>query len=189
MRESYHHKNLKNDLIENAIQIISKEGIEAVSLRSLSQKCNVSHNAIYRHFESKEKLLECARDYVTEKLCAHLKNSIEKVEKYDIETINILGFSYIDFYKNNKTYFSFLYRNSKEKITLTLDDIEDNYSPFEIFRCTFLNYIKISKISREDGLKKLIHYWADLNGLVSFIVSSNVEFDEKYKICLEDILK
>ena len=53
MKDSYHHENLKHDLIETAIGVISEKGFESLSLSGLSTLCGVSHNAVYRHFENK----------------------------------------------------------------------------------------------------------------------------------------
>ena len=63
MKEHYHHGNLKNDLIENGIKIIAEKGTDALSLRGLSALCGVSHNAIYNHFDSKEKMIDACREY------------------------------------------------------------------------------------------------------------------------------
>ena len=51
-KKSYHHKNLKNDLIEKGIELVDKYGINQLSLRKVAQACNVSHAAPYSHFSS-----------------------------------------------------------------------------------------------------------------------------------------
>ena len=56
MKEHYHHGNLKKELIEVGIKIISEEGFDHLSLRNISKQCGVSHNAIYRHFDNKEQI-------------------------------------------------------------------------------------------------------------------------------------
>ena len=46
-RQTYHHKDLRNALIETGIQLVSTEGINAFSLRKVAAACGVSHAAPY----------------------------------------------------------------------------------------------------------------------------------------------
>ena len=46
-KKPYHHKNLKNDLIEKGIELVNKNGINQLSLRKVAQACGVSHAAPY----------------------------------------------------------------------------------------------------------------------------------------------
>jgi AcrR family transcriptional regulator len=57
MIESYHHGDLKNALIQAGIQILSQEGIHALSLRKVAKLAGVSHAAPYAHFPDKQSLL------------------------------------------------------------------------------------------------------------------------------------
>ncbi|KIX14129.1 TetR/AcrR family transcriptional regulator [Dethiosulfatarculus sandiegensis] len=56
-KDTYHHENLREQLIEAALTIINKQGIESLTMRSLSQAVGASRTAAYRHFESKLDLL------------------------------------------------------------------------------------------------------------------------------------
>ena len=53
----YHHGNLKETLINVAIQEIKEQGTTNLSLRQLAQKCGVSQSAPYRHFRDKQHLI------------------------------------------------------------------------------------------------------------------------------------
>ena len=44
-RQTYHHKDLRNALIETGIQLVSTEGVNAFSLRKVAAACGVSHAA------------------------------------------------------------------------------------------------------------------------------------------------
>ena len=44
-RQTYHHKDLRNALIETGIQIVNTEGVNAFSLRKVAAACGVSHAA------------------------------------------------------------------------------------------------------------------------------------------------
>lgn len=56
-KKQYHHKDLRNALIEKGIEIVNSEGLYSFSLRKVAAACGVSHAAPYSHFQSKEELL------------------------------------------------------------------------------------------------------------------------------------
>lgn len=186
MKERYHHGNLKNELIEVGIRIISEEGFEHLSLRNISKQCGVSHNAIYRHFDDKEQMIDCCRAYVTETLTEYLNQSIAGLNLAEIDTLHTLGYAYIRFYKEHPTYFSFLYRNSSIRIVFTMDEIADNYPPYEVFRKVYLAIAERNGEAMEDGLKRLLRYWSLMHGAISLLISPNVEFPGDTEEYLKD---
>jgi AcrR family transcriptional regulator len=56
-RKSYHHGNLRETLLQAAIQLIGEVGPGGFTLREVARRAGVSHNAPYRHFQDKEELL------------------------------------------------------------------------------------------------------------------------------------
>ena len=187
MSDTYHHGNLKHELIENAISIIAESGASQLSLRSLSASCGVSHNAIYRHFDSKRKMIDCCREYVTQGLTDYLLSVIEGLDYTNPETIYKLSYSYIDYFRAHPTYFSFIYGSDSDcKIIFSLDKVEDNYPPFEIFRQVCIALIAEYKLNRTEGLRRLVRYWSLMHGAVSLMISPDVQLDGSWSECLKD---
>ncbi|MFA7395609.1 MAG: TetR/AcrR family transcriptional regulator [Sphaerochaetaceae bacterium] len=56
------------ELIEVAIELTSKEGIQALTIRNVSAQVGISEAAVYRHFESKQSLLKSVLLYLGELL-------------------------------------------------------------------------------------------------------------------------
>src|SRR5690554_7553935 len=54
---SYHHGNLREALLQEAILCIRRAGVENLSLRALARNIGVSQTAPYRHFTDKNALL------------------------------------------------------------------------------------------------------------------------------------
>ncbi len=56
-QSSYHHGNLRDEILIRAAEIIGEDGIEALSLRRIARDLGVSHGAPNRHFKTKADLL------------------------------------------------------------------------------------------------------------------------------------
>lgn len=57
MPSSYHHGNLREELLARAIVVLNEIGVEGLSLRALARDLGVSHAAPLRHFKTKSDLL------------------------------------------------------------------------------------------------------------------------------------
>jgi AcrR family transcriptional regulator len=184
VKESYHHGNLKRDLLETSIHIISEEGFEHLSLRNISAKCGVSHNAVYRHFDSKEQLISACQKYVTEEFVNYLEYRVNGEKTDTLGKIERLSYSYIEFYQEHPSYYSFLFRNSSAKIYITIDEKNENYPPYVLF-CKYYNqYAREKGLSEADTLVRLTRLWALLHGLTALLISKNIEWNGNWKACL-----
>lgn len=189
MKDNYHHGNLKNELIETSIRIISKEGFEHLSLRNISSQCGVSHNAIYRHFDTKDQLIKSCQDFVTNRLMECLTTAVSDTALSPGAALRHLCTAYLSFYEQHPTYYSFLYRNSSTQIRFTIDDTADNYPPMSLFRQIYFTYGKQNRLSDRECLTQLTNLWAFLHGLVALIISPNVVWDGNWQLCLENIIQ
>src|SRR5437667_272496 len=53
---TYHHGDLRAALLDAASRVLEKEGPDAISLRDLARRADVSHNAPYPHFPDRRAL-------------------------------------------------------------------------------------------------------------------------------------
>ncbi|MEM8557699.1 MAG: TetR/AcrR family transcriptional regulator [Bacteroidota bacterium] len=58
MPDSYHHGDLRTALLAAATDLLATGGVEAVTMRALAERTGVSRTAPYRHFATKDTLLE-----------------------------------------------------------------------------------------------------------------------------------
>jgi AcrR family transcriptional regulator len=190
MSDKIHHENLKEALMKEAIAMIDEGGFDTFSVRKLSSRCHVSHNALYRHFKSKDDLRnECIR-YVSTEFAASLSDSISGLDYSAVSTLAVLGQAYIKFFTDNPSYFRFIYTSeSSSKIYLTLDKVKGNYPPFEVFREVCAAVIDKRHFPKDAGLKRLVRAWALVQGAVSLAISPNVILKGRWEECLKGLFE
>ncbi|MBU5434683.1 TetR/AcrR family transcriptional regulator [Pseudoflavonifractor sp. MSJ-37] len=189
MKEGYHHGDLKRELVERGIQIISEGGLEAFSLRALATRCGVSHNAVYRHFASKEALIDCCRTHVTEELTAALdRTADEAADTSGGELAYRLGVTYVAFYEAHPTYYSPRFRNTACRLVIGLEEQAEEYPPFAFFRRAFAEQAERGILSDEEALRRLARYWAVLHGTIAVLVSPRAELRCPWREYLRDMV-
>ena len=60
--KSYHHGNLREALIDAALELVRERGPDAFTLREVARRAGVSHAAPYRHFSDRAALLAAAAE-------------------------------------------------------------------------------------------------------------------------------
>lgn len=75
-RTSYHHGDLRNAMIDSAVELARTGGPEAVVLREVARRVGVSATAAYRHFADAESLLEEVKRSALEGLADTLATAV-----------------------------------------------------------------------------------------------------------------
>lgn len=77
-RASYHHGNLRDALLAEAIRVIEAQGVENVSIRQLAKNLGVSAAAPFRHFADRTALLTAVAEQATENLSQAVGAALEE---------------------------------------------------------------------------------------------------------------
>ena len=76
---AYHHGQLREALLDAALELARREGPEAVVLRAASRAANVSHSAAYRHFADRASLLRAVAERCMTRLALLMEDRIDEV--------------------------------------------------------------------------------------------------------------
>lgn len=107
--ETYHHGNLREELIENGLKILDAEGYDGLSLRKVAKACGVSHTAPYRHFKDKEELITAIAATVLHQFNESLRAAIAKHPDNVRSQVNEMGCAYVQFFVENPAYLRLLF--------------------------------------------------------------------------------
>ena len=187
--DTYHHKNLKSDLIEAGIALVAKEGLDAFSLRKVAGLCGVSHAAPYSHFGNKDVLLEEMQKHVSECFSAELEKTIAKCKDKEALLME-LGKSYLRFFSKRPNYFAFLFGKTKLALDLTeRADPQKNYRPYEIFKTAAEDFLARKNCPKEKWNDITISLWAFVHGITSLATMRGAKYGFKWEEKLPDFMQ
>lgn len=97
----YHHGNLREALIRQAVKAIEKGGVESVSLRALAREIGVSHGAPIRHFPTRSSLLAAIAQHGITKLLESATDNIKNPKLTNVEKLKAMSEGYLAWVADN----------------------------------------------------------------------------------------
>jgi AcrR family transcriptional regulator len=165
-RESYHHGDLRNALLQAALELVREKRSTHFSLRDLAERVGVTQSAIYRHFTDLDDVLST--------LCRDGFDAFGKAEGQMLTEASdpwtrLRGLIrvYVHFATNNPAYFRIMFdsgfANRPENISRA--------------RPTFQYLVDvIAEIggSRDGAFEKAVAIWASMHGLSALMLSGQL---------------
>ncbi len=169
-KKRYHHPDLRQALLGEAMKLIDEEGLRGFSLRKLAERAGVSRAAPYRHFEDKDQIL------VTLMLEGHRRLRIALVAARDRRKGNAkekylaMGRAYLDFARGNPEYLRVMFSREAMTAAAGLKDRQDvqqeDYDSFGVVEAMVRDCQKEGTLPRtaDVGAVALLA-WAEVHGL------------------------
>jgi len=127
-RSTYHHGNLRQELLDASIAIIAEQGIEAMSLRDVARRAGVSPAAPYHHFESKDALLNAIAHDGFAELSRVMLEAREAAAPEPTARLRAIGAAYVRFARERPAYFHVMFRRSPWPKSHDFDDPADSFN-------------------------------------------------------------
>jgi len=96
-RQTYHHGDLRRDLIASVRQLVETHGPDGFSVAEASRAAGVSTAAPYKHFKDKTAILHAVVEDAMQRMADAMAEAVAPHPVGSIERIDALGQSYIDF--------------------------------------------------------------------------------------------
>jgi AcrR family transcriptional regulator len=173
-KKTYHHGDLKNALIKAGADILSKEGVSALSLRKVAQQAGVSHAAPYAHFADKQALIAAISTEGYQKLYAQIAQAAQQYRSDPLRRLVESSWAYVQFALNEPDQF---------KVTLSsMIEKEQEYPAFvEAAQQTFNLVVEIVAQGQQAGLLRpgtpdltAVSVWALIHGLVTLLLENQI---------------
>ncbi len=94
-KRGYHHGNLRDALVQAAIEQVGADGLETLTIRRVAGRVGVTPGAAYHHFESKQHLLVAAAEVAFGALLERMQ-AAAAAETEPLDRLIALGRAYIE---------------------------------------------------------------------------------------------
>jgi AcrR family transcriptional regulator len=101
--DTYHHGNLRQVLLENAVALARAGGPDAVVLRDVQRRAGVSNSAAYRHYRDRDELIAAVTEYAESRLAETMLARMSEVTNRGprkhraVARFRATGQGYVDF--------------------------------------------------------------------------------------------
>ncbi len=186
--KKYHHGDLENALIQAGVEILSKEGIEGLSLRKVAKRVGVSYAAPYAHFKDRQSLIAAISTEGFKQLYTELDKVVSARADDPIQQLVEAAWAYAQFAMNNTDIFKTMFSGVLEK--------EKDYPAFvEISRKTFDKVVEIVRACQNAGVLRsappelmAVSVWGQVHGVVSLALEGQISHSVLDRFTLRDIV-
>jgi len=193
IKNDYHHGNLKEEFLRLAFDFIAKEEIENLTLKVLSDATGTSRSAIYRHFASKDALIETMIEAGFVRFDEAISPLLNKSTEPLIERFYKSGKAYIEFAKTHPNLYRLLfgkkYAHIREKIISIHDE---DCSGLVAVKKAVEEGQKSGVLKQEESFERAVLIWSSLHGLASLAIDGFMDIDtivdKLYDTMFQDIL-
>jgi AcrR family transcriptional regulator len=105
----YHHGDLRRVLIDAALQLVGEGGPDAVSVREAARRAGVSPGAPFRHFPSRDALMNAVAEEAQRQFRAEIEAALSAALAGDpLGRFRCLGLAYLRWAMKNPTHFEII---------------------------------------------------------------------------------
>jgi AcrR family transcriptional regulator len=166
---SYHHGNLRQALLDHAVELARTGGPDAVVLRDVQRAAGVSNSAAYRHYADRQALLTAVQVHGMTLLGESMIDSLAAIpnrgprDRRALARLRATGQAYVDFALAEPGLFRTAFAPGGVRHTDT--DVAAERHPFRILSGCIDDLVTVGVLSpeRRDGLDEAA--WAAVHGL------------------------
>ncbi len=185
---SYHHGDLKNALIAAGIDILSEEGLQALSLRKVALRAGVSHAAPYAHYADKQALIAAIATEGYRRLYETLRAIGERHAGDPLRQLVEAAWAYAQFAQQDPAHFKITFSGAVEQ--------QRQYPAFvEMSQQCFGVLVQIVAACQAEQLLKpgppdllAVSVWGLVHGVVSLLLEDQISHTIRDRFALREML-
>jgi AcrR family transcriptional regulator len=171
----YHHGNLRQSLLDNSLQLLRDEGVEALSLRKLAELSGVSRAAPYHHFKDKQALLAAVAEQGFAELAVLLQQLVGNEQIALEQRLQQAVLGYLDFAQRQPALYQLMFGQTLWAPAASSSNTASTTQFQRAAKDCFRQYVQLFERLQEQGplapsshaLRSAQLLWASLHGLAT----------------------
>ena len=175
-KTNYHHGNLRQALMDEAVICIREQGADKLSLRALARQIGVSQAAPYRHFEDKVALLSALASDGFRRLGESMRLAMGDIEADPAGAFQRGGQAYVKFAYSNPETYRLMYSMPKEEFDT--DELADcHHEAFQLLERTIDAGIEKGAFKALDKSAFVLACWSLVHGYSHLVIDGTIELE------------
>lgn len=172
----YHHGDLRNALVRQAVKLVEEAGAESFSLREAARRVGVTANAAYRHFTDKSALVAAVAEVGFGRLEQRALRAIAAVGDRQSEAIaaaerlKAAGRAYVDFAVDHPELLRVMFGSSGLAVLEKEGALRP--APFVLLGKVLDDLVHAGVLPRERRPNAELKAWTVVHGFASLVVQS-----------------
>jgi AcrR family transcriptional regulator len=185
-KQPYHRVNLKQSLLDSAVELIGEVGPQAFTLREVARRAGVSHNAPYRHFRDKDDLLAAVSaqgfDRLTEEMNQAMAQGSSAAERW-----RLAGRAYVQFALQSPQHLLVMFE-TPEPEEQRPEYAEAARRAFQVLLDAIAAVQAKGDLPQGDPLPLAVASWSGVHGLAKLAIGGRLPFQPKQTLRFADYL-
>jgi AcrR family transcriptional regulator len=169
----YHHGSLREALIQAAVRVIERDGIDALTLRSVSSMLGVSQTAMYRHFADKDSLLAAVGAEGFRTLRAALVEAWEGGGR-TLEAFAAMGRAYVTFGLRHPAHSRVMFGGALGRVFKSEELRTQGDAAFLALLDPLVDLQRRGLIRRDEPMTQAAWVWAAVHGITMLLTAGNL---------------
>lgn len=171
-------KLTKQDIVSGAVELVRRNGIEALNARSLAEELDCSTMPLFRNFQGMEEIRRAAMERIGEIYSAYIQRGAEQELPF-----KAMGMEYIRFAKEEPNFFRLMFMTDPRSLaTPPLEDPTHHQVVTIASHASGLESGKVGRLYQE--------MWIFVHGIATLIITGVMEFQEsEISLMLSDVFQ
>ncbi len=160
---AYHHGNLRQALVDQAVATIRDKGAEALTLRDVAARLRVSRTALYRHFADKQSLLAA----VASEGFRTFRQALADAWNGNGHTpagFVAMGEAYIRFALANSSHYRVMFGGYVAKDGCHAELMAESDGAFRVLLDALVELQQAGRVRHDDATELAVFAWASVHG-------------------------
>ncbi|MEJ2482864.1 MAG: TetR/AcrR family transcriptional regulator [Gemmatimonadota bacterium] len=172
-------------MLDAARDLLAEGGIEALSMRAVASRVDLSATALYHYFDNKEALVDRVVQHGFQRSEEYLRRAVEPYPQGSMERVAALGEAYIRFALENRQYFKIIFAIQPEQ-PRAIGDVPGQ-GGYRVLRESVVEAMQAGTIRRENPELVVLFLWSVVHGLVTiFMACDPAQILEEAGLCGEE---